>query len=68
MLSEVTLSYLQVVLEACQRSERLKFSEAQKLAADYGAKYKLLLDGQEVEGLILQTCNELWREAKAKYR
>ena len=59
---------LQVALETCAREERKKFSDTQKYAVELEAKYRILEAGNEVEGLTLQTCNELWREAKTKYR
>ena len=45
-----------------------KFQEAQKLAVELEAKYRILEAGNEVEGLTQKTCNELWRKAKATYR
>ena len=59
---------LQVALETCARAERAKCSDAQKIAADYDSKYKQLVDGHDVEGLTLQSCNDFLREFKAKYR
>ena len=58
-------------MEACAREERERFSQAQKCAAELEAKFKKLEAGEdedEIDGLTLQRCNQLWREAKAKYR
>ena len=52
----------------CVRDELNKFQEAQKLAVELEAKYRILEAGNEVEGLTQKTCNELWRKAKATYR
>lgn len=58
-------------MEACFREERDKFSQAQKYAADLEAKFRQLEAGgdeDDMDGLTLQSCNQLWREAKSKYR
>ena len=45
-----------------------KFQKAQKDALELGAKYQELVAGKEVDGFTLETCNDLLREAKSKYR